>query len=190
MTNNFCSNCGEPVIREDAAICYNCGNQLREGSASQNSNSSPNSQNYNSYERERPEAGQRPNYNNYNNNYNRNEAPRAQPVAVNPKSPFIAFILSFFWVGLGQLYNGKFAKGLLYQIGFVIGLFFIIIPGIIVWVICLWDAYTDAEKMNRGEIPVTNPSFAEIMIFIFFWLIILVGVIAVIMLMMIPLAFI
>lgn len=188
MTNNFCPNCGEHVIREDAAICYNCGNKFNEVTATQ-----PYVQNSDSYERKNAGAGQRPNYGNYNNNnnnnYNHAEVPRVQHT-VNPKSPFIAFILSFFWVGLGQLYNGKFLKGILYQVGFVVGLFFIIFPGIIVWIICLWDAYNDAEKMNRGEIPVTNPSFGEIMVFIFFWLLVLIAIMAVFMIMMIPLAFI
>ncbi|WNY28904.1 hypothetical protein MmiEs2_11170 [Methanimicrococcus stummii] len=175
MGNNFCSNCGESVLREDAKICYNCGARLTEDEPiSSGPSASGQNQNYNE-----PPRGV-PNY---------NAPPRAQYVQADQKSPFIALLLSFFWVGLGQLYNGKFWKGILFQISFIIGLL-LLIPGLIVWFICLWDAYNDADKMNKGLIPFANPSFGEIIVFIFFWIIVFVVMIVIFMLMMIPLAFI
>ena len=72
------------------------------------------------------------------------------------KSPAIAAILSFIWVGLGQIYNGQLGKGLLFIVlqiancflfAFVIGL--ITFPAF--WIYGIYDAYTTAEKINKGE---------------------------------------
>jgi TM2 domain-containing membrane protein YozV len=80
------------------------------------------------------------------------------------KNSGIAVVLSFFWMGLGQLYNGQIGKGVLLMIleivilffGFLtlivlIG-FFILFAGFILWVWNLYDAYNTAERINRGEI--------------------------------------
>ncbi|WNY24348.1 hypothetical protein MmiHf6_16790 [Methanimicrococcus hongohii] len=197
MANNFCPNCGETVIREDAAICYNCGGRLRENETSQNyqsqnyqpqNNQSQNYQSQNNQSQNYQSQNNQYRNNNYNNQNHYNEAMRTQRAAADPKSPFLAVILSFFWTGLGQLYNGKFLKGILFQIGIIIGFIFLIIPGIIVWIVGLWDAYNDSEKMNRGEIPVANPTFWEIMGFIFFWPLIIICLIFMFMFLMIPFA--
>jgi len=161
MATNFCSNCGEPVTGPGAKVCVNCGRPLY--MAQTESTSNENDQ----YTAE----NQRWNYNKTQNNGEEAdyyEVPKSQPANANLKSPFLAFALSFFWVGLGQLYNGKFAKGFLLNVCFAFGMI-LFIPGLIVWVFSLWDAYTEAEKMNRGEIPFANPSFWEVMVFLFFW---------------------
>jgi TM2 domain-containing membrane protein YozV len=71
------------------------------------------------------------------------------------KNPGIAAVLSFLFVGLGQIYNGQIGKGVLFIIlGVVcIGLaFFIIglIAGPILWIYSIYDAYKTADKINRG----------------------------------------
>ena len=165
MTNNFCSNCGEPVSRPDAYVCTNCGKPLRMtqtelfSNANDQSTADDQRQNYN----EGPTDSGTANY---------DEAPKNSHIIMDSKSPFFAVILSFLWVGMGQLYNGKFWKGLLLSIGSLIG-FMLILPGLAVWIYAMWDAYTEAEKMNRGEIPFSEPTFWEIMAFIFFWPIVL-----------------
>ncbi len=77
-------------------------------------------------------------------------------VTTPPKSPGVAAVLSFFYCGLGQIYNGEIGKG----IGFLIGysfcwlLCFILIGFILVpifWVIGMIDAYTSAERINRSH---------------------------------------
>ena len=62
------------------------------------------------------------------------------------KNAFLATVCSFFIPGLGQVYNGQTAKGVGIFAGTLAGLFLLIIPGLIVWVFGLYDAYTTAKK--------------------------------------------
>jgi len=50
-------------------------------------------------------------------------------------------LLSFFIPGLGQIVKGEIGKGILVFILFVLGCFCFVIPGIIIWVWQLIDAY-------------------------------------------------
>jgi len=50
-------------------------------------------------------------------------------------------LLSFFIPGLGQIVKGEVAKGILIFIGFIIGLIMLAIPGLIIWIWQLVDAY-------------------------------------------------
>lgn len=72
------------------------------------------------------------------------------------KSPGVAAVLSFFFSGLGQIYNGRIGKGL----GFMVlqfvnaGLMFVIIGFVtfpLTWIWGMVDAYQDAEAINRGD---------------------------------------
>lgn len=74
------------------------------------------------------------------------------------KNPGLAAILSFFIVGLGQIYNGQIAKGVgLMAAAFVSGILcwvaigFILLPA--VWIFGIWDAYRTAERLNREAVP-------------------------------------
>ena len=69
------------------------------------------------------------------------------------KNPGIAAIASFFFAGLGQIYNGEIGKGLLLIIVQTVNVFlmFVIIGFFtypIVWIYGIYDAYTTAEKIN------------------------------------------
>lgn len=73
------------------------------------------------------------------------------------KNPAIAAILSFVITGLGQIYNGQIAKGILLHVGMwfaiIIAVFFfwLIIPlffPLVLWVFNIWDAYDQAQKIN------------------------------------------
>ncbi len=79
------------------------------------------------------------------------------------KNPVIPLILSFFFSGLGQVYNGETLKGIAIFIGTIIGYMIFVIPGVIVWVYGLYDAYTTAKKMNEGTIPY-KPANVPVMI--------------------------
>lgn len=52
-------------------------------------------------------------------------------------------ILSFFIPGLGQIVKGQVGKGILIFIGFVVGLLALFIPGVIVWIWQIIDAYNN-----------------------------------------------
>ena len=72
-----------------------------------------------------------------------------------PKNPGLAAVASFFFAGLGQIYNGEITKGLLLMaiqiVNVVLMIFligFVLYP--IIWVYGIWDAYTTAEKYNEG----------------------------------------
>jgi len=82
------------------------------------------------------------------------------------KEPVLAALLSFIFAGSGQVYNGELGKGILILAGTVIGAFVFLIPGIIVWLFGIFDAYTTSEKMNKGEIPLKEASGESIIAYI------------------------
>lgn len=70
------------------------------------------------------------------------------------KNPGIAAIASFFWVGLGQIYNGELAKGFLFMVLQVLNclLLFVVVGFLTVpafWIYGIYDAYKTAEKLNK-----------------------------------------
>lgn len=70
------------------------------------------------------------------------------------KNPGLAAVASFFFTGLGQIYNGEFGKGLLLFFIQVINflLMFVIIGFItypITWGYSIYDAYKSAERLNN-----------------------------------------
>lgn len=72
------------------------------------------------------------------------------------KNPILALILSVFFPGIGQFYNGQPKKGIILIIAAIISVaLFIIMIGavlyLIVWVYALYDAYTSAVSINNGE---------------------------------------
>jgi TM2 domain-containing membrane protein YozV len=80
-------------------------------------------------------------------------APARQIIVVSEKSPGLAAVLSFFWAGLGQIYNGEISKGIVLIIAYAIscGLMalavgFFTTP--VLWIYGMVDAYRTAEKFN------------------------------------------
>ena len=70
------------------------------------------------------------------------------------KNPGIAAVLSFFWTGVGQIYNGQILKGLiLIGVQILNGLLMFLLIGFItyplVWIWGMYDAYKTAERLNR-----------------------------------------
>jgi len=79
-----------------------------------------------------------------------------QVIVVNQKNPGIAAVLSFFWSGLGQIYNGEIGKGILLLILYMISAMLIfavvgIITTPILWIYGMIDAYKTAEKINASQ---------------------------------------
>jgi len=70
------------------------------------------------------------------------------------RNPGIAAVLSFFWTGVGQIYNGEIVKGIILILVQMVNalLMFVLIGFItypIVWIWGMYDAYKVAERMNR-----------------------------------------
>ena len=82
------------------------------------------------------------------------------------KSTAIAAICSLVIPGLGQVYDGKTERGFAIFFGTIIGLFIVIIPGLVVWAFGIYDAYSLALKMNKKEIPFLPTKTAHLIIFI------------------------
>lgn len=62
------------------------------------------------------------------------------------KNPAISAILSFLIPGLGQIYNEQVGKGISIFIGFIIGLALFVVPGVILYIWQIFDAYNTAKK--------------------------------------------
>jgi TM2 domain-containing membrane protein YozV len=80
-----------------------------------------------------------------------------QVIVVAGKNPGVAAVLSFFWAGLGQIYNGEISKGILLLVLYFISawLMFVVIGFIttpILWIFGMVDAYRTAEKINAGAV--------------------------------------
>lgn len=85
------------------------------------------------------------------------------------KSPFIAALCSFIFVGLGQAYNGYIGRGFVILLGTFIGSLLFVIPGLIVAIYGIYDAYVTAKRMNAGEIPYRATNVLHMILFVFFW---------------------
>jgi len=77
-----------------------------------------------------------------------------QPPPAMYKNAGLAAVLSFFYMGLGQIYNGQLAKGIVFMVAYTVSLIMIIIlVGLIttpvLFVYGMYDAYKSAEKINR-----------------------------------------
>jgi TM2 domain-containing membrane protein YozV len=131
----FCYKCGEKIF-EEAEICPKCGvRQKHPPGYAASGPAAPGTQNP-------PPGAQNP-----------------QPAAGHEerKSPAIAAILSFFWCGLGHAYCGDIAFGVTLMvlfpiIAFVCSITLICIPLILLmWLWGIYDAYSLAKRINRGE---------------------------------------
>jgi len=72
------------------------------------------------------------------------------------KNPGVAAVLSFFFTGLGQIYNGQIGKGIAFiVVGVVNLLLMLVIIGFITapifWIFNIYDAYKSAEKFNNAR---------------------------------------
>lgn len=75
------------------------------------------------------------------------------PPPVFYKNPGLAAVLSFFWMGLGQIYNGQIAKGIVFIVAYSISwLLMIVVIGFIttpiLFIYGIYDAYASANKIN------------------------------------------
>jgi TM2 domain-containing membrane protein YozV len=95
------------------------------------------------------------------------------------KSPGMAAILSLIFTGSGQVYNGDFIKGILVLLGSLIGALFFLIPGLIVWIYGIYDAYTTSKKMNEGIIPYRETTLVNVLLYIAAWIVLVIIIVTV-----------
>jgi TM2 domain-containing membrane protein YozV/ribosomal protein L37E len=100
------------------------------------------------------------------------------------KNPMIAGICSTCLPGLGQVYNGETGKGFLFFLLTLTGLVIFLIPGIIVWLYTMYDAYKVAGKMTAGEIVFRETRMLHVVLFIVFAVILIVITLLIIVTMM------
>lgn len=94
------------------------------------------------------------------------------------RNPYLAAALSFFFNGMGQAYNGQFAKGIFVLFGSFLGLFVLILPGIAIWFWGVADAYRTAASMNGGAIPSRPINKFYLVIFLAVWIATIAGLTA------------
>lgn len=72
--------------------------------------------------------------------------PMTQAASMRQWKPGIAALLSFVIPGAGQMYKGKVGAGLLWFLAVVIGYIAMIVPGIILHLVCIFNAAYGATK--------------------------------------------
>jgi TM2 domain-containing membrane protein YozV len=65
-----------------------------------------------------------------------------------PKNPGVAAVLSFFFPGLGQIYNGQILIGII--MGIITLFLYLIVIGFVVHLYLIYDAYKTAVKYNNN----------------------------------------
>ncbi|WNY26116.1 zinc-ribbon domain-containing protein [Methanolapillus millepedarum] len=194
MSANYCPNCGNKIDESNAVICTNCGMPLKKtpyGNPPEPPKSDePSAEKPPAVDAELVSEPKHSNDSNTNAGGSSSSSSSSASSSVPPKKSekisFLSVILSFFWPGLGQLYNGQFWKGIAIYILTPIGLMFLIVPGIAIWIYGMYDAYTQSEKMNKGEIPYTEAKLWEILVFVLFPFIIAAIFIVLMSLFMVP----
>ena len=90
------------------------------------------------------------------------------------KSTTTAGFCSSVLPGLGQVYNGETAKGFVFFLLTLAGLVFFVVPGLIVWLYAMYDAYSVAGKMNTGEILFKETRTLHMILFIVFAVVVII----------------
>ncbi|UUX92776.1 zinc ribbon domain-containing protein [Methanoplanus endosymbiosus] len=91
------------------------------------------------------------------------------------KVPAISVVLSGLFPGLGQVYNGdSLLKGLLIFFGTTFGFFIFLIPGLIVWIYGMYDAWKKANGINSGLYEYKPAKTADLIFMVIIPLIVMV----------------
>ena len=67
------------------------------------------------------------------------------------KDPTLAAIFSFLCPGLGQVYIGKVGRGIVFFFLSFLGYCLWLIPGIVLHIVFIWDAYDQTKKLNETK---------------------------------------
>jgi len=91
------------------------------------------------------------------------------------KNPVLAAIAAVFFAGLGQIYNGQNLKGFLIFFGTVFGVALLIVPGLVIWLFGIYDAYVTAKRMKYGKIPYEPANL--LFVLLYFVILVVAGVV-------------
>lgn len=74
------------------------------------------------------------------------------------KNPGTAAVLSFLITGMGQIYNGQIAKGIMFVVLQLINIALMTVligyaTFFLLWVYAIYDAYRQAETVNAQRVP-------------------------------------
>ncbi|WP_332448600.1 hypothetical protein [Methanoculleus sp.] len=85
------------------------------------------------------------------------------------KNPVFAAGLSLLFPGLGQVSNGETVKGLLVLVLVFAGLLVMLIPGVVVWLYGIYDAWATARRMNARAVPFRETRLLTVALFMVVW---------------------
>lgn len=79
-------------------------------------------------------------------------------------NPVVALLLTWFVFGLGHLIiNGQQRKWIFTLLGGIIGSFLCLLPGLVISIFSIIDAYQTAERLQKGEsIPENEYTFVPL----------------------------
>ena len=83
---------------------------------------------------------------------------RSAEYEVRKKSPGLAAFISFLLPGTGQMYGGKVGKGIIWLIAGVLGYWLWVVPGVIIHICCIVNAYKTIQKYNFKILKSLSPS--------------------------------
>lgn len=75
------------------------------------------------------------------------------------KNPGVAAVLSFFFMGLGQIYNGQIGKGVVFIVLYAVSivLMFVIIGFVTTPILWIWGMVDANKSAQRINVELTRP---------------------------------
>lgn len=95
------------------------------------------------------------------------------------KNVHAAVVLSFFFPGFGQVYNGQYKKGLLVLVATILGLYLFLVPGIVILGAGVYDAYRTAQRQNAGTMPFSDMHLYHIILYVIIFILVFFGAMSV-----------
>ena len=95
------------------------------------------------------------------------------------KNVHAAVVLSFFFPGFGQVYNGQYKKGLLVLVATIFGFFFFLVPGLVILGAGVYDAYRTSLRQNAGTMPFLEMHLYHIVLYVIIFILVCFGAMSV-----------
>lgn len=102
------------------------------------------------------------------------------------KNVHAAVVLSFFFPGFGQVYNGQYKKGIFVLVATIFGLYFFLIPGIVILCAGVYDAYRTALRQNAGAMPFCEMHVYHVVLYVIIFILVWFGAMSVSSVFMMP----
>ncbi|WP_216842863.1 DUF5683 domain-containing protein [Methanogenium sp. MK-MG] len=102
------------------------------------------------------------------------------------KNVHAAVVLSFFFPGFGQVYNGQYRKGLIVLVATIFGLYFFLVPGLVILCAGVYDTYRTALRQNAGTMPFREMHVYHIVLYVLIFILVCFAAMSVSSVFMIP----